>query len=90
MNFSLCANMSGFCSDSHIFDTVVFGTPHDGCRRILLAVHPHVTTKLGLPLGYMFVQINSLLLQGFHCSSLDERLFTTHTVLYMQCPFFHL
>ena len=33
-------------------------------------------------IGYIFVQIDGLLFQEFHCSSLDERLFTTHTVLY--------
>ena len=31
-----------------------------------------------------------VLFQGFHCSSLHERIFTTHTVFIIQCPFFHL
>ena len=33
-------------------------------------------------IGCIFVQIDGLLFQGFHCSGLDKRLFTTHTVLY--------
>ena len=33
-------------------------------------------------IGYIIVQIDGLLFQGFHCPSLDKRLFTTHTVSY--------
>ena len=43
------------------------------------STHDHETWPA---IGYIFVQIDILLSQGFHCYSLNERQFTTHTVLY--------